>query len=89
MIEVPIELSDEMRPGVVSIPHGFGHSRPGVGWTFAAAHAGASVNDLTDPARVDTLTGSAALDATPVRMEAVAVEPSVADDGRVVADPIP
>jgi anaerobic selenocysteine-containing dehydrogenase len=70
-IELPVEITDEMRPGVVSIPHGFGHGRPGVGWTVAAAHAGASVNDLTDPALVDTLTGNAAFNATPVRIEAV------------------
>lgn len=88
-IELPLAVSDEMRPGVVSIPHGFGHGRPGVGWDVAAAHAGASVNDLTDPARVDTLTGNAAFDATPVRIEAVAAEPAPPDDGGAVADPIP
>jgi anaerobic selenocysteine-containing dehydrogenase len=71
-IEVPLEVSDEMRAGVVSIPHGFGHHREGVGWTRAAAKAGASVNDITDPALVDRLTGNAALNAVPVRVEAVA-----------------
>jgi anaerobic selenocysteine-containing dehydrogenase len=69
-IEVPLEVSDEMRPGVVSIPHGFGHSRPGVGWSRAAAHAGASVNDITDPSVVDRLTGNAAFNAVPVSVQA-------------------
>jgi anaerobic selenocysteine-containing dehydrogenase len=69
-IEVPLEVSDEMRPGAVSIPHGFGHHRDGVGWRRAAAKAGASVNDITDPAVVDRLTGNAAFNAVPVRVEA-------------------
>jgi anaerobic selenocysteine-containing dehydrogenase len=71
-IELPLDVSDEMRPGVVSIPHGFGHDRGGVGWTVAAAHPGASMNDITDPAVVDRVTGNAAFNAVPVRVEAVA-----------------
>ena len=71
-IEVPLQISDEMRPGVVSVPHGFGHGRPGVGWRRAAAHPGASVNDVTDPAIVDRLTGTAAFNDVPVRVRAVA-----------------
>ncbi|MCA9547604.1 MAG: hypothetical protein KC613_24545, partial [Myxococcales bacterium] len=53
-------------PGVVSLPHGFGHDREGVSWTVAAAHPGRSVNDLTDDQRVDPLSGNAALNGTPV-----------------------
>lgn len=68
-IEVPLEVSDEIRPGVVSVPHGFGHGRPGVGWSVAAEHAGASVNDVTDPSIVDRLTGNAAFNDVPVRLE--------------------
>ncbi len=71
-IELPLELSDEMRQGVISIPHGFGHKRKGVGWRVAAEHGGASVNDVTDPAIVDRLTGNAAFNDVPVRIEAVA-----------------
>jgi anaerobic selenocysteine-containing dehydrogenase len=71
-IELPLEVSDEIRPGVISIPHGFGHHRRGVGWTVAAAHAGASMNDITDPAVVDRVTGNAAFNAVPVRVEAAA-----------------
>jgi len=72
-IELPLELTDEIRPGAVSIPHGFGHGRKGVGWRVAAEHAGASVNDVTDPSIVDRLTGNAAFNDVPVRIEAVAV----------------
>jgi anaerobic selenocysteine-containing dehydrogenase len=70
-IELPIEVSDEIRPGVVSIPHGFGHNRSGVGWRRAAAKPGASMNDITDPAVVDRLTGNAAFNSVPVRVEAL------------------
>ena len=70
-IEVKLEVSDEMRPGVVSVPHGFGHSgREGVGWTHAASLAGASVNDITDPSLLDAVTGNAAFNSVPVRVEA-------------------
>ncbi len=69
-IELPVEISDEIRPGVVSIPHGFGHNRPGVGWRRAASKPGASMNDITDPAIVDRLTGNAAFNSVPVRVEA-------------------
>jgi anaerobic selenocysteine-containing dehydrogenase len=69
-IELPLEVSDEIRPGVVSVPHGFGHGRPGVGWRLAADKAGASVNDITDPSVVDAITGNAAFNAVPVRVEA-------------------
>jgi anaerobic selenocysteine-containing dehydrogenase len=73
-IEVPLAVSDEMRPGVVSVPHGFGHDRAGVGWRVAAAHPGVSVNDITDPSIVDRLTGNAAVNDVPVRVEALAAE---------------
>ena len=77
-IEVPLAVSDEIRPGAVSVPHGFGHTRPGVGWRTAAAHPGASVNDITDPSVLDTLTGNAAFNAVPVSVQAVAPAPAAA-----------
>ncbi len=69
-VEVPVALSDDMMRGVVSLPHGFGHGRDGVGWTHAAEHAGASINDLTDDQRVDVVSGNAALNGTPVEVAA-------------------
>jgi anaerobic selenocysteine-containing dehydrogenase len=69
-VEVPLEVSDAMRPGVVSLPHGYGHDRRGVRLGIAAAHAGASVNDLNDDARVDALCGTAAFSGTPVEVVA-------------------
>lgn len=65
-VHVTAELCDDVMPGVVSLPHGFGHGRDGVGWTQAASHAGISINDLTDDQRVDAVSGNAALNGTPV-----------------------
>jgi anaerobic selenocysteine-containing dehydrogenase len=71
-VVVPAELSDEVMPGVVSLPHGFGHGRPGIGTSVAATHPGASANDVTDDQFLDALTGNAALNGVPVGVEAVA-----------------
>lgn len=68
-VEVPIEISDELRPGVVSIPHGWGHDEKEVGWSTARAHPGANVNRITDGRLIDRLSGNAALNATRVRLE--------------------
>jgi anaerobic selenocysteine-containing dehydrogenase len=67
-VVVPVQVSDEMMPGVVSLPHGWGHGRKGVRLGVAAAHAGVSMNDLTDPAEVDLLTGNAVLNGVPVEV---------------------
>ncbi len=60
-IEVPLELSSEIMPGVVSLPHGFGHTHEDTRLAVAREHAGASINLLTDAAEVDELSGVAAL----------------------------
>jgi anaerobic selenocysteine-containing dehydrogenase len=69
-IEIPIEISEEMMPGVVSIPHGWGHDRQGIQLGVAQKNAGASINDLTDNLAVDALCGTAAFNGTPVTVEA-------------------
>lgn len=71
-VRAPLEVTDQMKPGVVSLPHGWGHDRPGVRLATATAHAGASLNDLTDEARVDLLSGNAALSGVPVTVSAAA-----------------
>lgn len=59
-IQIPVEITDQVRPGVVSIPHGFGHHRADIKLQVAANSAGVSVNDITDFQRIDPLTGNAA-----------------------------
>ena len=54
-----------MMPGVVSLPHGYGHQRAASGWPAPTEVAGVSINDLTDPERLD-VSGNAALNGVPV-----------------------
>ncbi|WP_406248307.1 molybdopterin-dependent oxidoreductase [Streptomyces anulatus] len=65
-IEAPAEITDTVRSGVVSLPHGWGHSRPGTRMAVAAAHPGANVNQLLDGTLLDPLSGTAVLNAIPV-----------------------
>ncbi len=65
-VVAPVEVSDELRPGVVSLPHGFGHDLPGVRMGVARAHAGVNVNLVSDEAFVDVPSGNAAFNGVPV-----------------------
>ena len=65
-VRVPVTVTDEIMRGVVSLPHGYGHRRPGVKLAVATEHAGVSVNDLTDDQILDTLSGNAAFSGVPV-----------------------
>lgn len=67
-VVVPVEVTDAMMRGVVSLPHGWGHGREGVSLRVASKSAGASVNDLTDDAAIDPMSGNAALSGVPVRV---------------------
>ena len=67
----PVETTSEMRPGVVSLPHGWGHDRPGAALGVAAARPGVNSNVLTDPAELDPLSGNATLNGIPVTVTAV------------------
>ncbi len=68
-VMIEVEVTDDIMPGVVSIPHGWGHKRPGVNWQTAVAHAGVSLNDLTDEQFIDQLSGNAALNGVPVSVK--------------------
>ncbi len=65
-----LEITEEMMPGVVSLPHGWGHDREGTLQQIAGAHAGVSLNDLTDDARLDALSGNAGLSGVEVQVAA-------------------
>jgi anaerobic selenocysteine-containing dehydrogenase len=69
-IQVPVQVTADIRAGVVSLPHGWGHGREGVRLQVARAHAGASINDLTDDQATDRISANAAFSATPVRVRA-------------------
>jgi anaerobic selenocysteine-containing dehydrogenase len=77
-IEVPVEVTEDIMPGVVSIPHGWGHDAPGVALRVAAAHAGANSNVLADEELVDPISGTAVLNGIPVELAPVrAAQPAV------------
>ena len=67
-IEVPVEVSDEVMAGVVSVPHGWGHSAEGARMRVAAEHAGVNSNVLAEEARVDAPSGNAVLNGIPVEL---------------------
>jgi len=71
-VTVPVEASDEVMPGVVSLPHGYGHNRSGAQLSVARDHAGVSCNDVTDATYLDELSGNAAINGVPVTLHAAA-----------------
>ena len=73
-IEAPVELTDGIMPGVVSIPHGWGHDAPGVKMRVASDHAGVNTNVLADESQVDPLSGNAVLNGIPVEVRAAVTE---------------
>jgi anaerobic selenocysteine-containing dehydrogenase len=82
-VSVSLAISEDMARGVVSLPHGWGHTREGTSLDVARAHAGASVNDLTDELLVDTVSGTASLSGVPVTVA------PIHDDAGAGAPPLP
>ena len=70
---IEVQASDEVMPGVLSIPHGWGHNRSGTQLNIAEQHAGVSVNDLVDDQFYDPVTGNAALNGVPCRISIASV----------------
>jgi anaerobic selenocysteine-containing dehydrogenase len=67
-VVVAAEVSDEMMPGVVSLPHGWGHDVDGVRLAVAREHAGVNVNLLSDDAAIDAASGNVAFNGVPVTL---------------------
>ena len=70
-IQLPLLVCNDIMPGVVSMPHGWGHDREGAELDTAKRKAGVSMNDITDNQRVDDLTGMAVINGVPVKVYAV------------------
>ncbi len=70
VVHLPLEVTSDLFAGVVSIPHGWGHGRPGTRLRTANAHPGTSINDLTDATRIDPISGNAAFCGVPVSVAA-------------------
>jgi anaerobic selenocysteine-containing dehydrogenase len=67
-VEAEVEVTDEVMPGVVSLPHGWGHSAPHTQMTVAAQHAGTNSNVLADELLIDAVSGNAVLNGIPVQL---------------------
>jgi anaerobic selenocysteine-containing dehydrogenase len=67
-IRIPVAISDEMKPGVISIPHGWGHQVDGIRLGIAQKHAGVNTNILTDDLFLDSVSGNTALNGVPVSL---------------------
>jgi anaerobic selenocysteine-containing dehydrogenase len=70
-VEAEVELTDEMMPGVISLPHGWGHDQPGTQMAIAASQPGVNLNALLDENERDPLSGNAVLSGVTVQMEPV------------------
>jgi anaerobic selenocysteine-containing dehydrogenase len=70
-VKIPVEITNKILQGVVSIPHGWGHHRKGTNLEIAQQHPGVSINDLTNPKNMDVLTGNADFSSTKVKIERV------------------
>ncbi len=68
-VEAPVEITTDLMPGVVSLPHGWGHDADGTRLRTASEHAGVNTNLLTDDQLYDTASGTAVLFGTPVEIE--------------------
>jgi anaerobic selenocysteine-containing dehydrogenase len=69
-VAVPVEVTDAVMPGVVSMPHGWGHGAHGSAMAVAAAHAGVNSNVLSDESVLDALSGNAVFNGIPVEVVA-------------------
>ncbi|MEP5765257.1 MAG: molybdopterin oxidoreductase family protein [Halieaceae bacterium] len=67
-VRLQVEATEDIMPGVVSIPHGYGHDRTGIRAEIASANAGVSCNDVTDELALDALSGNAAINGVPVEV---------------------
>jgi anaerobic selenocysteine-containing dehydrogenase len=65
-IKVPVEVTDAIKPGVVSMPHGWGHGKPGTRMSVANRSPGANTNALSPPTFLDEPSGNGALNGIPV-----------------------
>jgi anaerobic selenocysteine-containing dehydrogenase len=75
-VEIPAEVTDGIMPGVVSIPHGWGHDAPGADLDVALRYAGVNSNVLADAELMDPLSGNSVLNGIPVTVEALVPIPA-------------
>jgi anaerobic selenocysteine-containing dehydrogenase len=70
-VDAPIEITDDVMPGVVCLPHGWGHDAEGSRLSVAGATPGVNMNRLVDGTVLEPLSGNARLNGVPVRVDAL------------------
>ena len=70
-LQLPVDITEDIMPGVVCMPHLWGHNRKNTRQRVANANPGVSMNDLTDVKGIDTLTGNAIVNGVPVKVHPV------------------
>jgi anaerobic selenocysteine-containing dehydrogenase len=70
-VVAPVEVTDELMPGVVSLPHGWGHDKEGTRLSVAKQRPGVNMNALVDHAALDVPSGSSVMNGVPVTIERV------------------
>ncbi len=80
-VTAEVEVTEAVMPGVVSLPHGWGHDAPGARLPVAAAHAGTNSNALADESLVDAVSGNAVLNGIPVALAPVGAPAAAAVSG--------
>jgi anaerobic selenocysteine-containing dehydrogenase len=86
-VTIPVEVTDGIRPGVVSIPHGWGHDLPGVRLEVAGRYAGVNTNILAESDRFDPLSGTAVLNGIPVAVRPAKSTPDASSHLESIAAP--
>jgi anaerobic selenocysteine-containing dehydrogenase len=86
-VVAPVEITTDIRPGVVSLPHGWGHDAGGADLSVAAGRPGVNANLLTDGSEIDPLSGNAVLNGVPVTVTPAGVGEH-GHAGVVVAEPL-
>lgn len=89
-IELPAEITDTLMPGVISIPHGWGHDRESIQLSVATQRPGASLNDITDEHSLDAISGVAAFNGQQVTVSRIKTEKNVVrlNDKRLATHPV-
>jgi len=87
VVSVEVQATEDLMPGVVSLPHGYGHRRQGVRLAHAEELPGVSINDLTDPGTVDEASGNAVLNGVPVTVTPTPAEAAATSASSVPARP--
>jgi anaerobic selenocysteine-containing dehydrogenase len=78
-ITVRVKYSDDMRPGVISLPHGWGHDLPGTSQQLASERPGANLNALLDEGLRDPISGTSVLSGVPVRLRPISAQAAKAE----------